>query len=481
MNVVFKVYWNNPIEMVAEAGTQQLTFEVPLGAIISNPSSGGGTASYPSFIGNADKVLTVNATEDDVEWTAAVTQVYVDQEIVDLNATLSTSISSKADVNYVDTQDSLLQDQINLKAGATDVSQSLALKADLADVNQSLDLKANLTDVNQSLDLKANTIDVNQSLDLKANKTYVDTQDELLQDQINLKADGTYVNQSLALKADGTYVNQSLALKADLIGGLIPASQLPSYVDDVLEYENVAAFPATGETGKIYVETTGNTTYRWSGTGYIKITSGEVSSVAGKAGVVTLTKSDVGLPNVDDTADSSKSVASATKLTTARLINGIAFDGTGDINLDVYSKAETDSIAGTPDATETVAGKAKIATTAVSQEGTNDTDIITSLKLKNTVFGLGQNRKEVTKISGTTYTNTTGKPVGFEVIFKNTGSIFGNMSSNITVNSVIRQNSVIPAGDADQRCSMFVIILPNESYSFNAVRVSSIEKVTEIS
>ena len=409
MNVVFKVYWNNPIEMVAEAGTQQLTFEVPLGAIISNPSSGGGTASYPSFTGNAAKVLTVNATEDDVEWKTAVTQVYVDQEIVDLNATLSTSISSKADVNYVDTQDGLLQDQIDLKADAIAVSQSL--------------------------DLKANTTDV----------------------------------------------NQSLALKADLIGGLIPASQLPSYVDDVLEYENVAAFPATGETGKIYVETTGNTTYRWSGTGYIKITSGEVSSVAGKAGVVTLTKSDVGLPNVDDTADSSKSVASATKLTTARLINGIAFDGTGDINLDVYSKAETDSIAGTPDATEAVAGKAKIATTAIAQAGTNDTDIITSLKLKNTVFGLGQNRKEVTKISGTTYTNTTGKPVGFEVIFKNTGSTFGNMSSNITVNSVIRQNSVIPAGDADQRCSMFVIILPNESYSFNAVRVSSIERVTEIS
>ena len=107
MNVVFKVYWNNPIEMVAEAGTQQLTFEVPLGAIISNPSSGGGTASYPSFIGNAAKVLTVNATEDDVEWTAAVTQV------------------------YVDTQDSLLQNQINLKADAMATSQSLALKADL--------------------------------------------------------------------------------------------------------------------------------------------------------------------------------------------------------------------------------------------------------------------------------------------------------------------------------------------------------------
>ena len=33
--------------------------------------SGGGTASYPSFTGNAGKVLTVNATEDGVEWSTS--------------------------------------------------------------------------------------------------------------------------------------------------------------------------------------------------------------------------------------------------------------------------------------------------------------------------------------------------------------------------------------------------------------------------
>lgn len=59
---------------------------------------------------------------------------------------------------------------------------------------------------------------------------------------------------------------------------------------------------------------------------------------------------------------------SATKLATARTINGVAFDGTTNIE--------------TPTATETTAGKAKIATTAIAQAGTNDTDIITALKLK---------------------------------------------------------------------------------------------------
>lgn len=53
--------------------------------------------------------------------------------------------------------------------------------------------------------------------------------------------------------------------------GLVPASQLPSFVDDVLEYLSKSSFPATGETGKIYVDTTTNLTYRWSGSAYVEI------------------------------------------------------------------------------------------------------------------------------------------------------------------------------------------------------------------
>lgn len=64
-----------------------------------------------------------------------------------------------------------------------------------------------------------------------------------------------------------------------------------------------------------------------------------VSSVNSKTGAVTLTKSDVGLANVDNTADASKSVASAatattaTRLATARTINGVSFDGSANITL----------------------------------------------------------------------------------------------------------------------------------------------------
>ena len=54
-------------------------------------------------------------------------------------------------------------------------------------------------------------------------------------------------------------------------GGKVPSGQLPSYVDDVIEYADVASFPATGETGKIYVAQDTNFSYRWTGSVYVKI------------------------------------------------------------------------------------------------------------------------------------------------------------------------------------------------------------------
>ena len=66
--------------------------------------------------------------------------------------------------------------------------------------------------------------------------------------------------------------------------GKVPASQLPSYVDDVLEYADLSSFPATGESGKIYVAQDTNKTYRWSGSGYVVISEtlalGETDSTA---------------------------------------------------------------------------------------------------------------------------------------------------------------------------------------------------------
>lgn len=60
----------------------------------------------------------------------------------------------------------------------------------------------------------------------------------------------------------------------------IAAIYLPSFVDDVLEFANLAAFPVTGETGKMYVDLATNKTYRWSGTIYVEISGSPGSTDA---------------------------------------------------------------------------------------------------------------------------------------------------------------------------------------------------------
>ena len=136
----------------------------------------------------------------------------------------------------------------------------------------------------------------------------------------------------------------------------IDAIYLPSYVDDVVEYANLAAFPPTGETGKIYVALDTNKIYRWSGSAYIEISPSEsatwgsitgtlssqtdlqealddkydasnpagyitlaevpesaVTSVNTRTGDVFLTRVDVGLGDVDNTSDLDKPISTATQ------------------------------------------------------------------------------------------------------------------------------------------------------------------------
>lgn len=76
-------------------------------------------------------------------------------------------------------------------------------------------------------------------------------------------------------------------------GGKVPAAQLPSYVDDVIEgYLNGGKFykesahttEIAGESGKIYIDITSAKTYRWSGSAYAVVSEtlalGETASTA---------------------------------------------------------------------------------------------------------------------------------------------------------------------------------------------------------
>ena len=161
---------------------------------------------------------------------------------------------------------------------------------------------------------------------------------------------GNVTNHAQVKRTEMGVANGVATLGAD---GKVPSGQLPSYVDDVLEYENKASLPAKGETGKIYVSKDTNLTYRWSGSAYVEISAslarGETSSTAyagdkGKALAVRVTAvegkastnesniSSVGT-RVTNLENGTKAAGKATKLATARKIS-ISGDASGNTDFD---------------------------------------------------------------------------------------------------------------------------------------------------
>ena len=75
--------------------------------------------------------------------------------------------------------------------------------------------------------------------------------------------------------------------------GKVPASQLPSFVDDVVEVDGIDNAGETGEKDKIYVDTKTNKTYRWSGTSYVEISASEIVTASETNGYIKINGTDV--------------------------------------------------------------------------------------------------------------------------------------------------------------------------------------------
>ena len=173
--------------------------------------------------------------------------------------------------------------------------------------------------------------------------------------------------------------------------GLIPSSQLPSYVDDVLEYASLSKFPKTGETGKIYVALDTNKTYRWGGSTYIEISEslslGTTSSTAYRGDWGNKVKTKVGTAALTTTAqDVSGAVnelnsALSNKADTSLLTSGddhfqFGVDSNGNYG---YIKAGADTVTpfkttGTR-STEITANGTYIAKTDISKDGYESVEV----------------------------------------------------------------------------------------------------------
>lgn len=180
-------------------------------------------------------------------------------------------------------------------ANATASMDGLMSKEDYVELNTTI--PGQIEDLKEADSNLSNRID---NLDDKIDKEIADREAEI--DRLENKFDGVTDKLEDALqkeiedrKAGDTTITNSLNAFISTKGqpgglaeldstGKVPAAQLPSYVDDVLEFSTKAQFPQIGETGKIYVAKDTNLTYRWTGTQYLEISQslalGETPSTA---------------------------------------------------------------------------------------------------------------------------------------------------------------------------------------------------------
>ena len=263
-------------------------------------------------------------------------------------AIAATTVTGKVLTGYASTTGAISASDTILSA-INKLNGNMALKANLASptftgtVSGITASMVGLGNVNNTSDANKPVSTAQQAaLDLKAplaSPTFTGTVSGITASMVGL---GNVNNTSDADKPISTLVQAALDGKqavgsyATLVDGTIPAAQLPSYVDDVLEYPAFANFPIAGEGDKIYVDTSTSKIYRWSGTIYVEISpspgttdsvvegsvnlyhtaaraaaAAPVQSVSGRSGNVVLSKTDVGLGNIDNTSDANKPVSTA--------------------------------------------------------------------------------------------------------------------------------------------------------------------------
>lgn len=265
--------------------------------------------SNAGFMAAADKVKLdvtlpndIKAEEDARKAADSTLQGNIDSSNSDLNSkiTAETERATQAE-NTITTNykaaDSTLQSNINNEATAR------------SEADAALDSKISkeVSDRTQAVSTLQGSLDTEIARATKAEQDITsayEAADTTLQNNINA------INNSKGVANGIATLDQN---------GLVPSSQLPSYVDDVIEVSTFSALPNTGESGKIYITQDTNLTYRWSGTAYVEISQslalGETSSTAyaGDKGKATTDKvnrmSDkvtVGPNSVESAADNVK-------------------------------------------------------------------------------------------------------------------------------------------------------------------------------
>lgn len=185
--------------------------------------------------------------------------------------------------------------QLDLTSHVTDTNNPHSVtktQVGLGNVDNTSDLDKPISSATQTaLNGKQDTLGFTpENVANKSTNTSLGISDTLYPTQNAVKS---YVDSGLATKINSTEKGVANGVAPLNSSTKIDATYLPSYVDDVEEYANLAAFPLTGETGKIYIALDTNLCYRWSGSVYVEISPAPVLSVNGQTNVVVLDSDDL--------------------------------------------------------------------------------------------------------------------------------------------------------------------------------------------
>lgn len=203
----------------------------------------------------------------------------ISKDIIPTTASASNKVLVKSDVDNTlsTTSENPVQNkEITVPLQALQGSMS-NVKLDITNLQGSvLDIKSDITDLQND---KQDKLTEGNGIDIDVNN--------------NISLDISYLTASRIGYISNTEKGANNGVAELDSAGKVPSAQLPSYVDDVIEgYKDGADFYTdsahtnliTPESGKIYVDLTTNTTWRWGGTAYIQVSEslalGETSSTA---------------------------------------------------------------------------------------------------------------------------------------------------------------------------------------------------------
>ena len=195
--------------------------------------------------------------------------------------------------------------------------------------------------------------------------------------ELALKADAATVTAGLATKINNSEKGVANGVATLDVNGKVTLTQIPDSVLGQLEYMgtwNFTTLPTATQKGQYWIASTSGNGYVvgdwsvWNGTAFDKVDNTDaVATVAGRTGNVVLTKSDVGLANVDNTSDSAKPVSTAQQTALNLKANLASPVFTGNVTgLGVATGTSFNSITGLATVAPLVAGTATVGTSTLA-------------------------------------------------------------------------------------------------------------------